>query len=73
MKQDFMEIFGSMLHFFFYLFLRSSRLNRTHSGTDEKISSPCSSQRKKLSLTVKTDDVTSGRRGVDPHGRLWAV
>ena len=62
--------FGSMLHFFFCLFLLSSRLNRTHSGTDEKISSPCSSQRKKLSLTVKTDDVTSGRRGVDPHGRL---
>ena len=59
--------------FFFGLFLRSSRLNRTHSGTDEKISSPCSSQRKKLSLTVQTDDVTSGRRGVDPHGRLWAV
>ena len=59
--------------FFFGLFLRPSRLNRTHSGMDERISSPCSSQRTKLSFIVKTDDVTSGRRGVDPHGRLWAV
>ena len=24
-------------------------------------------------MTVKTDDVTSGRRDVDPYGRLWAV
>ena len=24
----------------------------------------------KFSLTVKTDDVTSGRRGVDPHGQF---
>ena len=24
----------------------------------------------KFSLTVKADDVTSGRRGVDPHGRF---
>ena len=24
----------------------------------------------KFSLTVKTDDVTSDRRGVDPHGRF---
>ena len=64
---------GQCYLFFFCLFLRSSRLNRTHSGMDEKFSSPCSSQRTKLSLTVQTDDVTSGRRGVDPHGRLWAV
>ncbi|CAH3022608.1 unnamed protein product [Porites evermanni] len=28
---------------------------------------------KKLSLTVKTDDVTKGRKDVDPHGRLQAV
>ena len=74
MKQDFRGNFRVNVTFFFFcLFLRSSRRNRTHSGTDEKISSPCSSQRKKLSLTVKTDDVTSGRRGVYPHGRLWAV
>ena len=25
------------------------------------------------SLIVETDDVTSGRMGVDPHGRLRAV
>ena len=74
MKQDFHGNFRVNVTFFFFcLFRRSSRLNRTHSGTDEKISLLCSSQRKKLSLTVKTDDVTSGRRGVDPHGRLWAV
>ena len=27
----------------------------------------------KLSLTVKTDDVTMGRKDLDPHGRLRAV
>ena len=26
-----------------------------------------------MSLTIKTDDVTSGRRDVDLHGRLWAA
>ena len=26
-----------------------------------------------LSLTVKTDDVTKGRKDVDPHRWLWAV
>ena len=26
----------------------------------------------KLSLTVKTDDVTKGRKDLDPHGRLRA-
>ena len=26
-----------------------------------------------LSLTIKTDDVTKGRKDLDPHGRLWAV
>ena len=52
-----------MLHVFFCNFLRSSGLNRAHSDMDEKISSPCSSQRTKLSLIVKTDDVTSGRGG----------
>ena len=28
--------------------------------------------RRKLSLTVKTDDVTKGRKDLDPHGRLRA-
>ena len=26
-----------------------------------------------MALTVKTDDVTRGRKDVDPHGRLRAV
>ena len=26
-----------------------------------------------VSLTVKTDDVTKGRKDLDPHGRLQAV
>ena len=26
--------------------------------------------RRKLSLTVKTDDVTKGRKDLDPHGRF---
>ena len=26
-----------------------------------------------LSLTIKTDDVTKGRKDLDPHGRLRAV
>ena len=38
-----------------------------------KISSLCTRERTKLSLTSKTDDVTSGRRNVDPHGCLRAV
>ena len=72
-KQDFQGNFRVNVTCFFAFFLRSSGLNRAHSGMDEKISSPCSSQRTKLSLTVQTDDDTSGRRGVDPHGRLWTV
>ena len=72
MKQDFHGNFRSVLHVF-CLFLRSFRMNRTHSGMDEKISSLCSSQRTKLPLTLKIDDVASGRRGLVPHGRLWAV
>ena len=35
-----------------------------------KIFSPYTSQMTKFSLTVKSDDVTGGRRGVDPHGRF---
>ena len=27
----------------------------------------------KVSLTIKNDDVTSDRRGMDPYGRLWAA
>ena len=27
----------------------------------------------KVSLTIKNDDVTSDRRGMDPYGQLWAA
>ena len=27
----------------------------------------------KVSLTIKNDDVTSDRKGMDPYGRLWAA
>ena len=37
------------------------------------ISLICPSLWTKLSLTIKTDDVTSGRRDVDSHERLWAA
>ena len=33
----------------------------------------CASWQAKLSLTVKTGDVTSGRRDMDPQGRLRAT
>ena len=54
----------------FCLFLQRPWLKSTHSGMVWKISSLCTSLQTKLSLTVKTDDVTSGRKDVDPHGRL---
>ena len=33
----------------------------------------CPSQRTKLSMTIKADDVKTGRKEVDPLGRLWAA
>ena len=60
---------GSMLHGFFFLFLWCPWLNCAHSGIVCKISSLCASKRTKLSVTIKTDDVTSGRKDVDPHAR----
>ena len=33
----------------------------------------CTSSQTKLSLTIKTDDLTSARKDVDPPGRLWVV
>ena len=60
-KQDLHGNFRVNVTMFFPLFLRSPRLNRAHSGIDGKIPSLCTNQRTKLSLTVKPDDVTSGR------------
>ena len=71
-KQDLHGNFRVNVTLCFPLFLRSPRLNRAHSGIDGKISSPCTRKRTKLSLTVKSDDVKSGR--TDPaHGRFWTV
>ena len=58
----FMEIFRSMSHGFLLL----SRVSLTEL---------CSFWYglTKLSLTVKTDDVTKGRKDVYLHGQLWAV
>ena len=54
--------------FFFCLFLRLPSLNRAHFGMVWNISSPSTSQQTKSSLTVKIDDVTSGRRNLDLLG-----
>ena len=44
--------------------------NPAHFGMVWKISSPCTSWMTKLCLNVKTDDVTSDTRDMDPHGWL---
>ena len=69
MKQDFHGNFQVKFTWFFPVFLWCPWLNCAHSGMFWKISSLCTSQRTKLSLTIKTDDVTSGRKDVDLHGR----
>ena len=72
-EQDFHGDFQANVTWFFCLFLRCPWLNCAHSGMVWKISSLCTSLRTKLSLTVKTDHVTKGRKDVDPHGQLQAV
>ena len=57
----------------FCLFLQSPQLNRAHSGMDGKISLPCTSYETKLSLTIKIDDIISGKRDMDLPGWLWVV
>ena len=42
-------------------------------GMVQKISSLCTSKRTKLSLTMKTDDITSSRKDVDLHRQLQAA
>ena len=64
----FMEIFRSMLHGFLPLSPVSlTELCSFWYGLKDLFTLH------KLSLTVKTDDVTKGRKDVDPHGRLRAV
>ena len=57
----------------FWLFLRCPWLNCAHSGMVCKISWLCTSKRTKFTMTIKTDNVTSSRRDLDPHGRLRAA
>ena len=47
--------------------LLSPSLNRAHSDMVWKISPPCTCYMTKLSLTVKTDYVTSSTDDLDPH------
>ena len=64
----FLEIFRSMLHGFLPLSPVSlTELCSFWYGLKDLFTLH------KLSLTVKTDDVTKGRKDVDPHGRLQAV
>ena len=53
----------------FCIFLWSVERNHAHLGMVRKISSPCS----KLLVTVKTYEITSGRRDVHPYQWLWVV
>ena len=57
-------------HVFFVFFLRPPSQNRAHFGMVWNISSPSTSYQTKSSLTVKTDDVTSGRTNLDLLGRF---
>ena len=66
----FTEIFGSMLHGFLPCSLVSLTESCSFWYSLKNLLNPY-----KLveSLAIKTDDVTSGGRDLDPHGRLWAV
>ena len=67
-----------MLHFFlFFFFGLFSLVSLTELCSMslilvwfERSLHSCTSQQTNLSLTIKTDDVTSGRRDADAHGRL---
>ena len=70
----FMEIFRSMLHGFLPLSPVSlTELCSFWYGLKDLFTLHKLADKDKLSLTVKTDDVTKGRKDVDPHGRLQAV
>ena len=68
----FMEIFRSMLHGFLPLSPVSlTELCSFWYGLKDLFN--LHKLAEKLSLTVKTDDVTKVRKDMDPHGRLRAV
>ena len=69
-EQDFHENFRINVTCFSLHFFWPPWLNHTHSGMVWKISTSCTSKPTKLSLNVKTDDIISGRRDVDPHRRF---
>ena len=48
-------------------------LNRAHSGRAWKIFSFLHKWDHKVAMTVKTDDLTSGSRDLDPQERLGAA
>ena len=62
-EQDFHGNFQGNVKWFFCLLHWCRWLNCAHSGMICKISSLCTSKWAKLSLTIKTDDVTSGKKG----------
>ena len=55
--------FSAQCYMIFSLFLRCPRLNCVHSSMPKL----------KLSLTIKADDVKTGRKEVDPLRWLWAA
>ena len=74
-EQDFHGNFQVNVTWVFCLFLRCPWLNRAHSGLVLKISSLCTSYRTRMSSTIETVDVPTGRRDMDLHRRLrgeWA-
>ena len=66
-----MDIFRSVLHGFLPFSLVS--LTELCSFWYGVISSLCTNWQTELSLTGKMDDVKSGRKHVDQHGRLQAA
>ena len=65
--------FSGKCYVVFCLFLPCPWLNCVHSDMVWKISSLGTSKQTKLSLTIKTDDVTRGRRDVDPTKQFWVA
>ena len=64
----FMEIFRSMLHGFCpFSPVSLTELCSFWYGLKDLFTLT------KFALTVKTDDVTSSRKDVDPHGLLWVT
>ena len=68
-----MEIFRSMLHVFFLPFSPVSLTELCSFWDGLKDLFTLHKSAEKLSLTIKTDDVTSGRRDVDVHRWLQAA